>query len=131
MFGKGKSNRNKSQQRRMGTSHFGACICPQCNYSVMHKRGLPCHSLKCPICNIPLIRWTESGTSKHQQPPDPNTKTSSFPKIDAEICKGCGLCIDKCPSGAIYLEDGIAKIATANCKKCRVCIDACKFGAIA
>ena len=32
------------------------CICTNCNYGELHKRGVPCFSLACPDCNIPLIR---------------------------------------------------------------------------
>ena len=32
------------------------CICTSCQYEVPHQRGVPCFSLTCPECNIPLIR---------------------------------------------------------------------------
>ncbi len=34
----------------------GDCICPKCTYHILHKKGIPCSSLKCPECNINLER---------------------------------------------------------------------------
>ncbi len=34
----------------------GNCICPKCNYSVVHVAGVPCSSQLCPHCNIRMIR---------------------------------------------------------------------------
>ncbi|MDD3321961.1 MAG: 4Fe-4S binding protein [Paludibacter sp.] len=142
MFGKGQNQRNKFQQRGMGSTSFGVCSCPKCNYSVTHQRGVPCTTLICPNCNIPLVRQDKSENSKSnnsnnsnninkQQVPNKTTKIKDFPKIDTELCIGCGTCVDKCPSEAIHMEDGKAKITIANCKKCRACVSVCPVGAIA
>lgn len=32
------------------------CICPNCNYEIIHQPGIPCFSLTCPDCKISLIR---------------------------------------------------------------------------
>lgn len=130
MFGKGKNQQNKLQKRGIKTSQFGVCCCPQCNYSVTHKRGIPCTTLICPKCNIPLIRQAQSENRNKQQVHNNTAKTSSFPIIDTELCIGCGVCVNKCPSEAICLEDGKAKITIANCKKCRICVSVCPAGAI-
>ncbi len=34
----------------------GKCVCPKCNYSVPHERGVPCSTLLCPNCNVSLER---------------------------------------------------------------------------
>ncbi len=52
--------------------------------------------------------------------------------LDAGKCKGCTLCIDVCPTGAINGERKTPhKIDAALCIKCQACIVKCKFGAIA
>jgi len=34
----------------------GYCICPKCGKKTVHKRGIPCSSLKCPECNTKMER---------------------------------------------------------------------------
>ena len=138
MFGKWRNTQNRFQRKGLGTSQFGVCVCPQCNYSVIHKRGIPCATFICPKCHIPLIRQDHPGNcniqhpenSNIQQAPDRNTKILDFPKVDIELCIGCGTCVDRCRFEAIHLEDGKAKITIANCKKCRACVNVCPVGAI-
>ncbi|MHC1629609.1 MAG: hypothetical protein ACXQTG_01470 [Methanoculleaceae archaeon] len=31
------------------------CVCPQCGYETKKTRGVPCRSMKCPTCNVPLL----------------------------------------------------------------------------
>jgi len=51
--------------------------------------------------------------------------------INADICTGCGACVDVCPSGAIRLMDGKAVIDEALCNVCEACVSACPVNAIA
>lgn len=54
------------------------------------------------------------------------------PEIDPALCKGCTVCIKKCPVGAIRGERKLPHTIDANaCIKCGVCVDVCKFNAIA
>lgn len=39
-----------------GRGPSGFCICEKCGYKIIHQRGVPCSSLKCPTCNINLKR---------------------------------------------------------------------------
>ena len=34
----------------------GFCVCPKCGYRVEHQPGIPCSTLTCPNCKIPLRR---------------------------------------------------------------------------
>jgi len=53
---------NMGQKRGMGGNGRGGsgpggyCICPNCGKKVPHKRGVPCITVKCPECNIAMIR---------------------------------------------------------------------------
>jgi len=52
-------------------------------------------------------------------------------QIDAEACKGCGLCAKNCPQEAISGErNDPHEIDQDLCIKCGVCFDVCKFGAV-
>ncbi len=52
-------------------------------------------------------------------------------KIDELVCKGCMVCIKKCPVGAISGEKGKPHVINDRlCIKCSVCFDSCKFKAI-
>jgi len=57
-----------------------------------------------------------------------NTKT--FPEVSAEICAGCGACINSCPWDAIAIQNGVAVINTSVCKGCMACQAACPLEAI-
>ena len=51
--------------------------------------------------------------------------------FDEELCRGCKVCAvaAACPSKAVSLYDGKARIDAARCKRCGVCIGKCPFGA--
>jgi len=40
----------------MGLGPSGYCICKSCGYRIKHERGVPCATLKCPKCGLPLTR---------------------------------------------------------------------------
>jgi hypothetical protein len=56
--GQGRGNRAGGQGRGMGTGQGlgGTCVCPKCGYSEQHQRGVPCFEVRCPKCNMQLIR---------------------------------------------------------------------------
>ena len=51
--------------------------------------------------------------------------------IDPVLCKGCTLCLQKCPVGAIEGERRAAhRIDVVKCTKCGICATLCRFNAI-
>jgi len=51
--------------------------------------------------------------------------------VDQAKCISCGVCVDKCPYGAIKLEKGKpASIITASCHGCGTCAAECPSHAI-
>jgi NADH-quinone oxidoreductase subunit F len=59
-------------------------------------------------------------------------KSLLTPDIDPALCKGCTICVKKCPTGAIHGERKMPHtIDAAACIRCGACVEACKFNAIA
>ncbi len=42
--------------RRTDKGSGGYCICPNCDFRIMHQQGVPCSSLLCPHCEIRMVR---------------------------------------------------------------------------
>ncbi len=108
----------------------GLCVCPKCGYCVKHDMGQPCKSLECPNCGIPLMREREIIRNNNYSTNNLNENRMDYPKVNSNLCTGCGTCVDVCPVGAITLVDGKALINTSNCANCRVCENECPVGAI-
>ncbi len=58
-------------------------------------------------------------------------KDIPLPKIDRELCTVCGLCVEKCPDGAVHMIDGFPVMDHPDkCSYCAVCEEYCPVGAI-
>jgi len=130
-------NKGRKQGKGQGSGQgFGKrsgsefCVCTKCGYSIPHEQGMPCRSTKCPVCSIPLIRSDSDIKITNANTNNPKTKNVKYPKIDPDICTGCGTCIDVCPMGAISLKDRTAYIDESKCGNCRLCINECPVEAI-
>jgi len=58
-----------------------------------------------------------------QNPEGQLSKPEIFFNIN--MCTGCGKCIEKCPEGAITIENGKAKTERVICKGCGKCVTVC------
>ena len=52
-----------------------------------------------------------------------------FLKFNAQKCSLCGICVEKCPFGALIMEDDGIKVSE-NCRMCGICVRQCPEEAI-
>jgi NADH-quinone oxidoreductase subunit F len=83
---------------------------------------------------LSTLKYFESEYRAHvlqQRCPAKQCKSLLTPVIDQELCKGCGVCLKKCPTGAITgSKKQPHSINEALCIKCMACVDACKLNAV-
>ncbi len=55
-----------------------------------------------------------------------------MPEVDPPYCSGCGLCVERCPTGALAMQGTLAVIARPDlCSYCATCEEICPAEAIA
>lgn len=52
------------------------------------------------------------------------------PKVKEEICKGCGVCCQVCPAGALKIGEDKPRFDYGKCIRCYCCQEMCPEGAI-
>lgn len=52
------------------------------------------------------------------------------PKVDTQLCNGCGKCSEVCPDQAVLVNEATAQIDRRRCLNCGLCVDACPTAAI-
>ncbi|MFH1140488.1 MAG: 4Fe-4S binding protein [Chloroflexota bacterium] len=55
-----------------------------------------------------------------------------MPRLNRELCDGCGLCLTVCRCGALVMRDNVlCVVETEECGFCGLCEEVCPAGAIA
>ena len=70
------------------------------------------------------------GSLKRQPSPAASVKSNYFAIVDADLCIGCGTCIDRCQMEANFLEDDTAVIDQNRCIGCGLCVSTCNAEAV-
>lgn len=79
----------------------------------------------CPCCCTVLRGRTELGLR------DAFSASRFIPVVDNESCTGCGVCAEeRCPMGAIHLENDIAVVESSSCIGCGLCVSGCPENAM-
>ena len=54
-----------------------------------------------------------------------------MPWVEAELCEGCGVCVDECPNDAISMDDDdVAQVDNSKCTNEGACMENCPTDAI-
>ncbi len=52
------------------------------------------------------------------------------PKVDGDLCSGCGTCVDQCPVSALSMADSLPQVDPEKCITCFCCQEMCPEHAI-
>jgi Na+-translocating ferredoxin:NAD+ oxidoreductase subunit B len=69
-------------------------------------------------------------TAKKQPAPARFFASNYYARIDTALCKGCGLCIKRCPMDSIIEENKTFQVDPDRCIGCGLCVTRCKPQAV-
>lgn len=89
----------------------------------------PNHQVLCCCCECccSLLRGMTRFEDKNE---NCVAKSNYVSKVDKNLCKGCGLCVERCPFKTITLKDNKANVNPDKCYGCGVCAVSCPTEAI-
>ena len=96
----------------LGLGPGGYIVCPDCGYSMPHRRGVPCYAVQCPNCGTSMVRQMPDNTptafnnnnrnSNNQyfqrdqtRPAPPITSNAKMPHDYRGVCSKCHKIIDR------------------------------------
>jgi electron transport complex protein RnfB len=53
-----------------------------------------------------------------------------YAQVNTELCRGTGTCVQRCPMGAVGMDDGVSSVDLARCIGCGLCVPTCPQNAI-
>ena len=62
--------------------------------------------------------------------PSRKVKSNYFARVDAELCRGCEVCLERCQMETITMEDEKAVIDLDRCVGCGLCVTTCPTEAL-
>ena len=69
-------------------------------------------------------------TAKKQPHPARFFVSNYYARIDADLCKGCGICLQRCQMDAIIANDKNYHVDLDRCIGCGLCVTKCKLKAV-
>ena len=69
-------------------------------------------------------------TAKKQPQPARFFTSNYYARIDAALCKGCGICVQRCQMDAIIKEGENFRVDMERCIGCGLCVTKCKLEAV-
>jgi len=48
-----------------------------------------------------------------------------FAQVQADLCDGCGICVDRCQMEAVAIQDDVARVNLDRCIGCGLCVSKC------
>jgi MinD superfamily P-loop ATPase len=69
-------------------------------------------------------------TAKKQPRPARFFSSNYYARIDADLCKGCGVCLERCQMEAIIADENNFSVDLDRCIGCGLCVTKCKLDAV-
>ncbi|HDP80576.1 MAG TPA: 4Fe-4S dicluster domain-containing protein [Spirochaetes bacterium] len=97
---------------------------------LVHQTGGDSRNVEC-VCNCCGDCCVSLRLIKRFPAPGKLAASNFIAVLDGELCTACGSCVERCPMGALSMEDGKAAHNADRCIGCGLCVGTCPSGALA
>ncbi len=70
------------------------------------------------------------GMLKYAPRPADTVGSNYYAQVNAELCTGTGICVERCPMEAVGMADAVAAVDLGRCIGCGVCVPTCPESAL-